>query len=211
MGHMLRRLKSYTKFAQQRASIQQESTEAQALQGKEALLADIVEEEMVHWAHVLVLSQIHLQQAKEIMLQSNEIRHLSTLLENSRLSWRESQEQQRQIQEMPVPQNPTSCIKELQREAFNILPGMANATQDAGSVHTFGISQDISVTGRAHSEKELAEEPHGCCTVTGIMGVLGVHFASDPQGDLHLPPENILRREDPKPALILLHIHPDMK
>ena len=44
--------------------------------------------------------------------------------------------------EMPVPQNPTSCTEELQRE---------------GLVHTSGISQDIPLTGRAHFENELTE------------------------------------------------------
>ena len=53
----------------------------QAIQGKEALLADIVKEEMAHWTQVLVLSQLHLQQVKELKSQSDEIRCLPTLLE----------------------------------------------------------------------------------------------------------------------------------
>ena len=60
--------------------------------------------------------------------------------------------------EMPVPQNSTSCIEELQREAFNILPGMVNARQCPGLVHTSDILQDIPLTGRAHFENELAEK-----------------------------------------------------
>ena len=66
--------------AQRRASLTQMSAEAQALQGKEALLADIIEEEMAHWMLVLVLSQLHLQQAKEIKSQFKEIKCLSALL-----------------------------------------------------------------------------------------------------------------------------------
>ena len=68
------------------------------------------------------------------------------------------QEQQSKMPEIPIPQNPTSCIEELQIEAFNILPGMVNARLDAGLVHTSGIFQDIPVTGRAHFENKLAEE-----------------------------------------------------
>ena len=77
-------------LAQRRASLHHDSAEAQALQGKEAHLADIIEEDMANQTQVLVLSHLHLQQAKEIKSQSDEIRHLSTLLENNRLSWRES-------------------------------------------------------------------------------------------------------------------------
>ena len=66
-------------LAQRRASLQPNSTEAQALQGKEALLANVIEEEMAHQTQVLVLSHLPLQQAEEIKAQCNEIRHLSTL------------------------------------------------------------------------------------------------------------------------------------
>ena len=82
MGHNVERARALQdELAQRRASLHQDSTEAQALQGKEALLANIIEEEMAHWTQVLVLSHLHLQQAKEIKSQSDEIRHLSTLLE----------------------------------------------------------------------------------------------------------------------------------
>ena len=126
----MRGFKSYRgEFAQQRASIQQELAEAQAHQGKEALLDNKVEEEMAHWTQVSVLSQLHLQQAKEIKSQSDEIRHLSTLLEKQQAILERVQEQQSQ---MPVPQNLTSRIEELLREACNILPGTVNARQGAG-------------------------------------------------------------------------------
>ena len=84
MGHNAERIQeSQGELAQRRASLCQDSAEAQALQGKGALLADIIEEEMAHWTQVSVLSHLPLQQAEEIKSQSDEIRHLSTLLENS--------------------------------------------------------------------------------------------------------------------------------
>ena len=67
MGHNAERAQaSQDELAQRRASLHHDSAEAQALQGKEALLADIIEEEMAHWTWVLVLSHLHLQQAEEI-------------------------------------------------------------------------------------------------------------------------------------------------
>ena len=106
---------------------------------------------------------------------------------------------------MPVPS--TTCIGELHREAFNILPGMVNARQGAALAHASGISQDILVVGRSQFENELAEE----VTWASHSHSHHVRFASDPQGNLHLPPEDILRRIDQKPDSILLHIHPDMR
>ena len=179
--------------------------EAQALQGKEALLANIIEEEMAQQTQVSVLSHLHLQQAKEIKSQSNEIRYLSTVLEKEQAILERVQEQQRRMPEMSVPS--TNCIEELQREAFNILPGAVNVRRGAALAHALGISQDIPVTGRLNFENELAEEAalvlhnHPC----------HVHFASNPQGDLHLPPEDIPRRIDQWPESNLLHIYPDMK
>ena len=61
-------------LAQRRASLLQVSAEAQDLKGKEALLAEIVEEEMAHQMQVSVLSYLHLQQAEEIKAQSEEIK-----------------------------------------------------------------------------------------------------------------------------------------
>ena len=43
-------------LVQRRASLLQDSAEAQALKGQEALLAEIVENEMAHWKQVSVLS-----------------------------------------------------------------------------------------------------------------------------------------------------------
>ena len=87
---------------------------------------------------------------------------------------------------------PTNHIEELQREAFNILPGTVNARRGAALAHASVISPDIPVTGRSNFENELAKEaawllqnhPHH------------VHSTSNPQGDLHLPPEDIQRKID---------------
>ena len=49
-------------------------------------------------------------------------------------------------------------IEELQREAFNILPGTVNARRGAAVAHASGISQDILVASRLNFENELAEE-----------------------------------------------------
>ena len=71
--------------------------------------------------------------------------------------------------ELPVP--PVNRLKELQREAFNILPGTVNAKRGAATAHASGILQDISVIGRSQFKDELAEE-----------ATWNVHFASNPQG-----------------------------
>ena len=82
MGHNIERAQALQEdMVQRRASLNHHSPEAQALQGQEDLLADIIEEEMAHGTQVSVLLHLHLQQAKEIKSQSEEIRHVSTLLE----------------------------------------------------------------------------------------------------------------------------------
>ena len=155
MGNNVQRAQELQwELAQWRASLQQEFAEAHTLQGKEALLANIVEEEMTHWAQVLVLFQLHLQQAEEIKSQSDEIRCLSTLLEKQQAILERVQGQQSRMPEMPIPQNPTSHIEELQRETFDILPGTVNATCGAGLVHTSGISQDIWVIGHLNMSQQ---------------------------------------------------------
>ena len=81
-------------IAQSSASWMQELAEAQDLQGKEALLADIIKEEMVHQTQVSILSQVYLQQADEIQVYSEEIKHLSALLERQQAILEQVQEQQ---------------------------------------------------------------------------------------------------------------------
>ena len=157
MGHNVKRAQALQEeLAQRRASLHHDSAEAQALQGQEALLANIIEEEMAHQTQVSVLSQLHIQQAKEIKSQSDEIRHLSTLLGKQQAILEKVQEQQRRMPEIPVP--PMNRIEELQREAFDILPGTVNARRGAAVAHASGISQDILVAGRLNFESELAEE-----------------------------------------------------
>ena len=53
MGQNVARTQGLQKeLTQKRASLSQESAEAQALQGKEALLAEHVEEDMANWTQV---------------------------------------------------------------------------------------------------------------------------------------------------------------
>ena len=124
----------------------------------------------------------HLHQAEEIKSQSDEIRHLSTLLEKQQAILERVQEQQRRLPEMPVPS--TNCIKELQREAFNILPGTVNARRGAALAHASGISQDILVAGRSNFENELAKE------AAWVLhnDLHHVHFTSNPQGEFTSTP-----------------------
>ena len=144
MGHNIERAQALQEdLSQRRASLQHHSAEAQALQGQEALLADIIEEEMAHQAQVSVLSQLHLQQAEEIKSQSEEIRHLSTLLEKQQAILERVQEQQSRVPEVPVPL--VDRIQELQREAFDILSSTVNAKRGAAAAHASGILQDIPV------------------------------------------------------------------
>ena len=106
---------------------------------------------------------------------------------------------------MPVPS--INHLEELQREAFNILPGTVNARRDAALAHVSGISQGILVTGRSNFENVLDKEaawvlhnhPHH------------VHFTSNPQGGFTSTPRRHTEEADQWPELILLHIHPDMK
>ena len=111
---------------------------------------------MAHWTQVSVLSQLHLQQAKEIKTQSEEIRWLSTLLEKQQAILKRVQEQQSRVPEIPVPS--VDRIQELQREAFDILPGTVNAKRGAAAAHASEILQDILVIGRTQFKDELAEE-----------------------------------------------------
>ena len=64
------------------------------------------------------------------------------------------QEQQSRVPEIPVP--PVDRIQELQREAFDILPGTVNAKRGAAAAHASEILQDILVIGRTQFENELA-------------------------------------------------------
>ena len=189
MGHNAERAQGLQdELAQRKASLHHDSAEAQALQGKEALLANIIEEEMAHLKQVSVRSNLHLQQAKEIKSQSDETRHLSTLLEKQQAILERVQEQQSRMPEIPVP--PMNRIEELQREAFNILPGTVNARRGAALPHASAIFQDILVAGRSNFENELAKE----ATWTLHNHLQHVHFASNPQGGLTSTPEDILRR-----------------
>ena len=153
MGQNVKRVQGLQEeLAQRRASLLQDSAEAQAIKGQEALLAEIVEEEMAHWTQVSVLSHLHLQQAEEI-------KRLSTLLERQQTILEQVQEQQQSsVSQVPRIQPATSQLYELQREAFDILLGTVNARCRMGIEHLSGLSQNITVAGKAYFEDELAEE-----------------------------------------------------
>ena len=73
---------------------------------------------------------------------------MSTLLER----------QQTILEQMPQVQPPTSQLDELQKEAFNILPGTVNARHGTSIEYLSGLSQNIPAAGKAYFEDELAEE-----------------------------------------------------
>ena len=130
MGHNVTRAQGLQEeIAQRRASLLQDSAEAQALKGQEELLAEIVEEEMAHQTQVSVLSHLHLRQAEEIRAQSDEIKRLSTLLKEQQTLLEQVQENQKQVSASVAQkaQPPTSRLSELQQEVFQYLPGTVNA------------------------------------------------------------------------------------
>ena len=180
MGHNVTRDQGLQEeLAQRRASLLQDSAEAQAHKGQEELLAEIVEEEMAHWTQVSVLSHLHLQQAEEIRAQSNEIKRLSTLLEKQQALLEQVRENQKQssVSSAQRAQPPTSRLSELQQEAFQYLPGTVNVRHWTGIQHLSGLSQNIPVAGRQYFEDELAEEatwgsnhPHHVCFVSSQKG-----------------------------------------
>ena len=161
MGHNLIRAQGLQgEFAQRRASLLQDSAEAQALKGQEELLAEIVKEEMAHRTQVSVLSHLHLRQAEEIRAQSNEIKRLSTLLKEQQTLLEQVQENQKQVSASVTQkvQPPRSRLSELKEEVFLYLPGTVSVRRRSGKHHLSGISQNIPVAGREHFEEELAEE-----------------------------------------------------
>ena len=161
IGHNVTRAQGLQEeIAQRRASLLQDSAEAQALRGQEELLAEIVEEEMAHQTQVSVPSHLHLRQAEEIRAQSDEIKRLSTLLKEQQALLEQVQENQKQVSASVVQkaQPPRSRLSELQEEVFQYLPGTVNARCRTGILHLLGISQNIPVAGREHFEDELVEE-----------------------------------------------------
>ena len=121
MGHNVTRAQGLQEdLAQRRASLLQDSAEAQALKGQEELLVEIVEEEMAHWTQVSVLSHLHLRHAEKIRAQSNAIIRLSTLLEKQQTLLEQVQENQKQssVSSAQRAWPPTSRLSELQQEAL---------------------------------------------------------------------------------------------
>ena len=161
MGHNVTRAQELQEeLAQRRASLLQDSAEAQALKGQKELLAERVEEEMAHWTQVSVLSHLHLRHAEEIRAQSHEIKRLSNLLEKQQTLLEQVQENQKQssVSLAQRAQPPTSRLSEFQQEAFQYLPGTVNVRCGTGIQHLSGLSQNIPVAGRQYFEDELAEQ-----------------------------------------------------
>ena len=186
MGHNVTRAQGLQQdLARRRASLLQDSVEAQALKGQEELPAEIVEEEMAHRMQVSVLSHFHLRQAEEIKAQSNEIKRLSTLLEKQQTLLDQVQEKQQQssVSSVQKVQLSTSRLHELQQEAFEILPGTVNVRCRTGIKHLSGLSQNIPVAGRQYFENELAEE-----ATWGSHHPCHVCFVNNPKGGLTSTP-----------------------
>ena len=186
MGHNVTRAQGLQEeLAQRRASLLQDSTEAQTLKGQEELLTKIVEEEMAHWTQVSVLSHLHLRQAEEIKAQFDEIRRMSTLLEKHQTLLEQVQEHQQQssVSQVQRAQPSTSWLNELQQEAFEILPGSVNVRCRTGIEHLSGLSQNIPVAGKEYFKDELAED-----ATWGSHHHHHVHFANNPKGGLTSTP-----------------------
>ena len=89
------------------------------------------------------------------------------------------EQQQSSVSQVMKVQLPTSQLNELQREAFEILPGMVNVRCRTSIKHLSSLSQNIPVAGKAYFEDELAEEatwgshhPHHVCFVSSQKGGL---------------------------------------
>ena len=82
----------------------------------------------------------------------------------------QEQQQQSSVSQVQRAQPSTSQLNELQREAFQILPGTVNVRHGTSIEHLSGLSQNIPVAGRQYFEDKLAEEatwgpihPHHVC------------------------------------------------
>ena len=104
---------------------------------------------------------------------------MSTLLERQEIILEQVQEQQSSVSQMLRVQPPTSQLDELQKEAFNILPGTVNARCGTGIEYLSSLSQNTPAAGKAYFEDESAEgatwgSQHPCyvCFASGQKGVL---------------------------------------
>ena len=88
---------------------------------------------------------------RRLKLSPKRLKRLSTLLEGQQTILEQVQEQQQgSVSQVPRIQPTTSWLNELQREAFNILPGTVNARHSTGIKHLSGLSQNIPVAGKAY-------------------------------------------------------------
>ena len=95
----------------------------------------------------------------------------------------QEQQQQSSVSQVLRVQPPTSWLNELQRKAFEILPGTVNVRHRTGIDHLSGVSQNIPVAGKAYFEDKLAEE-----TTWGSHHPYHVCFASNQKRGLASTP-----------------------
>ena len=130
----------------------------------------------IHFA--ILLSRNSGVESEENKAQSEEIKRQSTLLERHQTILEQVQEQQQSsVSLVPRVQPTTSWLNELQRKAFDILPGTVNARHGTGIKHLSGLSQNSPVARKAYFEDELAEE-----AMWGSHHPNHVHFASGQRG-----------------------------
>ena len=114
----------------QQAKIEQQTANLGDFQAHDQQLAEIMEEEMIHHKQVSVLSHMHLQQAEEVKVQSQEIRCLLALVEKQ-------QEVIKKLTKLASPQSPpriprattsgSECrLDVMQGEIFNLILEMVN-------------------------------------------------------------------------------------
>ena len=109
---------------------------------------------------------------------------MSSLLERQQTILEQVQEQQQNsVSQVSRVHLTTSQLDELQREAYNILPGIVNARCGASIDHLSSLSQNIPAGGKAYFEDELAKE-----ATWSTHHPYHVHFASGHKGGLTSTP-----------------------
>ena len=162
---------------------------------------------MTHHKQVSVLSHFHLQQAEEVKAQSQEIYHLSVLVE-------EQQEAIKTLTELSSPQSPPmtprastlhskSQLDVMQGEIFNLIPGTVN-TRRGAAVASHSMTMAIPIINKISFEDMLAEEAN----FTPSHQPRHVKFADTMQGSLTSTSQN-QPEEVALPPRPVLESHPD--
>ena len=173
----------------QQAMLVDQVVSLQDLQAQDQQLVEIMGEEMTHRGQVSVLSCMYLQQAEEVKAKSQEICHLSALVE-------EQQEAIRKLTELSSPQSPprsprasTSCSESqlniMWEEIFNLILGTVN-TRRGTAVASHFMTMATPVINKASFEDMPAEEAN----FTPSNQPSCVKFADTTQGGLTSTPCN---------------------